>query len=287
MRILVTGATGFIGRSLVGRLSERHDVVALVRDAARLHVNSHVTAIHTDLLVPLDEERLPREIDAIVHLAQHNGVFPHASRELFAVNTARTQELLDYARHCGARQFVYASSGDVYGYRLDACSETDPANPVSFYAVTKYSSELLVRAYAAFFAPTVLRLFTPHGPGQTGRLVPTLATRIAEGKPVRLNQGNRPLLTPTFIEDVIDVFEHVVTECTAGTFNVAGNTVMSVRDLAATLGRFLGKEPFFEETGENVGSLIGDNSSVKNVLGIVPLTEFNQGLERTISTLRR
>jgi nucleoside-diphosphate-sugar epimerase len=287
MRILLTGVTGFIGRSLALRLAKRHELFALVRDVRRLEPMRRVVAIRADLLAPVDSRRLPREVDAVVHLAQHHGTFPDAGRELFAVNTARTQELLDYAIHSGARQFMFASSGDVYGYRLDACAEEDVVVPQSFYAVTKHCSEMVARAYSAHLTTTMLRLFTPYGPGQTGRLIPALATRILEGKPVSLNLGNRPLLTPTFIEDVVNAFETALESQAAGTFNVSGNTVMSVRALAEELGRQLGRGPAFQETGEDVGSLIGDNSHMKSVLGIAPVTDLHDGLNRTFSTLRR
>jgi UDP-glucose 4-epimerase len=287
MRILLTGVTGFIGKSLALRLAKRHELFALVRDVRRLEPMRGVVAIRTDLLSPVESSHLPREVDVVVHLAQHHGAFPEAGRELFAVNTARTQELIDYAMHSRAQQFVYASSGDVYGYRLDACSEEDAMVPQSFYAMTKHCSEMVVRAYSAYLAPTVLRLFTPYGPGQTGRLIPTLATRILEGKPVTLNLGNRPLLTPTFIEDVINVFETVIDKQVAGTYNVSGNTVISVRALAEELGRQLDREPAFQETGEDVGSLIGDNSQMKSVLGTAPLTDLHDGLNLTVSHLRR
>jgi UDP-glucose 4-epimerase len=283
MKIVLTGATGFIGRHLVARLAKKHEIFTLVRKPNDLPPDCHLIPIIADLRLPLDHNHLPKTADVVAHLAQHNGRFPDQAPELYAVNTARTHDLLDYARRSGAVQFILASSGDVYGYRLDACSESDPVNPKGFYAATKRSSELLALAYEGFLVPTILRLFTPYGPGQTGRLVPGLATRILQGKPVRVHKEHRPMLTPTYIDDVIDACEAAIEAHAPGVFNVSGNEVVSVKDLAETLGRFLGKVPLFEQTGEDVGNLIGDNTSLREVLGIAAVTSLHEGLARTIA----
>jgi UDP-glucose 4-epimerase len=283
MEILVTGATGFIGTHLVARLAKQHTVFALVRGPDRVPSAPTIHPIHADLLVPLNEHLLPKTIDVIVHLAQHNGSFPAEAHELYSVNTARTQDLLSYAVRSSAGQCVLASSGDVYGYRVDACREADPVNPKSFYAVTKHSSELLLQAYEGYLIPTVLRLFTPYGPGQVGRLIASLAERIRKEIPVRVHMGDRPMLTPTYIDDVAEAFERAIETRTSGIFNVAGNETVSVRGLAETIGRLLGKDPVFEETGEDVSNLIGDNTYLRQRLGLSALTALREGLERTFA----
>jgi UDP-glucose 4-epimerase len=248
-----------------------------------------VTPVRADLLRPLDRESLPAIIDVVVHLAQHNAQFPLAARELFAVNTTRTQELLDYAIRHGARQFVFASSGDVYGYRetLQPFKETDPSAPNSFYGVTKHCSEMLARQYGEFLDVAILRLFTPYGPGQTGRLVPSVGTRVHDRLPVKVHLGGRPFLTPIYIEDVVSAFEVAIETDTSGTFNVAGRAVTNVKGIAQTIGRLIGKAPVCEDTTEDVSNLIGDNTLMQQTLGIAPVVCLEEGLERTIAALRR
>jgi len=286
MRILLTGATGYIGSRVAARLSERHEIFAVVRDGATVLPSRSIVPIHADLFAPLDRNRLPQGIDVVAHLAQHNGSFPLDGRELFAVNTARAQELLDYGIRNGARQFVLASSGDVYGYRQDACAEADPVSPSSFYAITKYAAEMLAQQYEAHLDTTILRLFTPYGPDQTGRLVPAVAARVLRGEPVKIHLGNRPFLTPTYIDDVVGAFETAMESPASGIFNIAGDAQVSVRGLAEALGHLLDRVPVFEQTGEDVGNLIGENTCMKRVLGIWPAVGLNEGLERTIARLR-
>lgn len=287
MRIVLTGGTGFIGSHLIARLAKRHEIFALARNPENVAGPPNVIPVHADLLGPLNTLHLPESTDVVAHLAQHNGGFPQEARELFAVNTVRTQELLSYAVQSGARQFVLASTGDVYGYRLSPCRETDPVSPASFYAATKRSSELLTQAYENYLAPTILRLFTPYGPGQVGRLVPNLAARIGAGQAVRFHRGNRPMLSPTYIEDVMQVFETVIETHAPGLFNVAGPDVVSVRELAEAIGGLLGKEPLFEETNEDVGNMLGDNTHLKTAFRLPALTKLHDGLRLTFAAHRR
>src|SRR5437773_9540829 len=181
MRILVTGASGFIGRHLVSRLSDAHELFAVDRDPKRA-AQSETTLVLMDLARTLNVSALPAEIDIIIHLAQANVPFPEAANELWAVNTSSTQQLLEYARGARARQFMLASTGDVYGRRTGLCKETDTTAPVSYYGLTKAVAEMLVQTYSDYLRPCILRLFQPYGPDQSDRLIPKLADRIRHGR---------------------------------------------------------------------------------------------------------
>jgi len=283
MRIVITGAAGFIGQYLTASLSAQHEVIALARDTEKANLAAGISVIPMDLTAPLKTETLPTQVNVLIHLAQANVAFPEAANELFAVNTSATQHLLDYGRGAGAQQFILASTGDVYGPRLGMCRESDTAAPASYYGATKYASELLVNSYASYLKPCVLRLFQPYGPGQVNRLIPKLADRIRQGQAMRLNQGNRPHVTPIYIDDVVSAFERVIALSYAGLLNIAGDTVVSLRGLAEALGQVLGAQPNFEETDAETGDMMGDNSRMKEALGITPGVGLNEGLSHTFA----
>jgi nucleoside-diphosphate-sugar epimerase len=227
MKILVTGAAGFIGRHLVTHLAARHEVIALTRSEVHAASNKQWATVAMDLAGPLETRRLPTRIDAIISLAQANVTFPESADSLFAVNTAAVQHLLDYAKRAEIRRFVLASTGDVYGTRSGMCRESDDVFPKSFYAVTKYAAELLTAPYSDYFQSCVLRLFQPYGPGQSGRLLQRLAECIRHGQSIRLNQEGRPLLSPIYITDVTTAFE-TASQCDySGVLNVAGETIVA------------------------------------------------------------
>jgi UDP-glucose 4-epimerase len=284
MKFLVTGAGGFVGRRLVERLSARHEVCALVRDARQVAAGGRVSVVAADLARPLDASMLPARADVIIHLAQANVAFPEEADELFAVNTSAAQQLLGYGRRAGARRFLLASSGDVYGRRAGLCRESDAPAPADFYGLTKYAAELVAESYGDYLETCALRLFRPYGEGQTNRLIPKLAERIRRGEPVRLNRGDRPLMTPTHIEDVTEAFERAALASFTGALNVAGDELVSLRELARLVGEVLATSPVFEETGNEAASdMAGDNARMKRTLGGWPLVTLDEGLRRTLA----
>lgn len=283
MRVLVTGAAGFMAGHLVPALVEAgHQVVAAARDESQVPAWSGVERLGLDLDRPLDDGAVPA-VDAVVHLAQANVPFPDKAGELFRVNTLSTQGLLEHARRCGAQRFVYASSGLVYGFADEERVETDPLLPPDFYAATKAAAEHLVRSYQDFLGTTILRFYAPYGPGQTGRLVPALIGRVRTGSPVTLNGGGRPRMQPVFVADVVRLIARTLDSEGDHVLNVAGDEVASIRDLAELIGQAAGREPVFEEGDSPVaGDLLADNSCVKNLFELAPLVPLAEGLRQTV-----
>jgi nucleoside-diphosphate-sugar epimerase len=282
MKILVTGANGFIGRHLASQLTARHKVYALVRGRSQSPVANGISPIIADLARPLDRTVLPAQIDVVIHLAQANVPFPDAADELFAVNTSATQQLLHYAQLAGAKTFLLASSGDVYGRRIGLCRETDALAPADFYALTKYAAELLANAYGQYFPACVLRLFKPYGPRQANRLIPHLAERLRNQQVIRLNKDDHPHMTPIFLDDVVTAFERAINAPFAGAINIAGDEIVSFRQLAEAVGQVLEVEPMFEQTDNEVADMMGANHWMKQRLGAWPLIGLVEGLKRTL-----
>jgi UDP-glucose 4-epimerase len=280
VKILVTGAGGFIAPHMIRRLVETgSEVFALAH--RHVDVPDGTELVVRDLEQPLDDG-LP-DLDAVVHLAQANVAFPDGARALFRVNSASTHDLLERARRGGATHFVYASSGSVYGLGDGVVDEDAPRRAGDFYAVTKRVGELLVESYAPFLTTTILRLFTPYGPGQAGRLVPSLVERVSDGAPVSLNAGGRPRLSPIYVDDVVRVIERALRSGRSATVNVAGDEVVSIAELAERIGTIVGREPVFEHTGaESAGDLVADNRRMKALFGSDRLVPLSEGIGRTV-----
>lgn len=277
MTLVVTGAGGFVGRNLLPELGGLGRVVGLIRPGKTRGIGQEM--VEVDLAEPIDFGRLPDRADVVVHLAQANVSFPDDAKTLFAVNALSTQRLLDYAREAGVSQFILASSGDVYGDRTGFANEDDPVRPTSFYGMTKATSEMLVQSYERYLQPTILRLYRPYGPGQTGRLVPNLANAVLGGRTIGLNEGCRPMMTPTYIDDVTRVIVSAIEQAVGGIYNVAGDDEVSVRDLAELLGHLIGQDPIFESTGSAVGDACGDNSRMKRYIDSREPTGLQAGLQ--------
>lgn len=286
MRLLVTGAGGFIGSYLIRRLARpgTHDVLAAVRPGRAWHASAGITTLPWDLRVSQPPPAAPVAIDAVVYLAQANVSYPEAAVELHAVNVGGALVLLDYARRCGARSFVLASSGSVYGYGERPWRENDPPRPADFYGLTKVHAEQLVGAYQQFFSTCVLRLFAPYGPGQTGRLIPGLIERVRHGRPVTLRDGGRPRMNPIFIEDVLTVLEAALTLPGHHVINAAGEEALSIRDMAEAIGGAVGRRPVYEEVaGGPPGDMVGDTRRLRKLLGPGRLIPFRDGIRTMLA----
>ena len=281
MRVLVTGASGFVGRHLVPELARAgHEPLAVVRRAGSAPPDS--TEVVADLAGPLDD--LPRA-DAVVHLAQANVRFPDGAAELYAVNTVATQRLLDHARRSGASRFVLASTGSVYGFADAPLSEDDPVRAHDFYALTKVQAEELVAAYRDFFATAVLRLFVPYGPGQEGRMIPALAARVRDGRPVTLNGDGRPRSNPVYVGDVARVVLAALGRDGHVTVNVAGDEVVDIRQLAERIGAILGVEPRFEPGSTDApGDIVAATDRLHERFALRPLVSLDEGVRRTLAS---
>lgn len=251
MRILLTGASGFIGARLAARLAPAHRLYCVVRQENAVLPPAAIP-VGADLAAGLHRAALPGHVDAVMHLAQsrHYREFPEHADELYAVNTAATAALLEYAAEVGAGLFVLASTGTVYEPYGGRLAEDMALAPTSFYSATKLAAEALMQGWRSRFAGCALRLFFPFGPGQTGRLVPRLVERIRAGRPVTLDgDGDGLILVPTFVDDVAAVFEAALMGDWSGIYNVAAPRPASLRELALAIGTVIGVEPRFERSG--------------------------------------
>jgi nucleoside-diphosphate-sugar epimerase len=278
--IVVTGATGFVGRALVTALVPRHDVVCLVRNAGALVPGA--VAVPGDLTDRLSLAQLPGRPDAVVHLAQGSGGYPEHAPTQFEINAAATSRLLDYAGRSGAGRFVFTSTGTVYAPSLGALGEESAldADP-EFYVLTKRVAERLVLSRAASMSTLVLRLFAPYGPGQRDRLVPRLIDAVRTGASITLRGGGSPRLNPIWIDDLVEILEAAVAGTGDGVVNVAGPKAVGIRDIALIAGAALGREPrFVTDPTPVAGDYVADTTRMRSVFGARALVEPDDGIAR-------
>jgi nucleoside-diphosphate-sugar epimerase len=289
VRILLTGASGFIGTPLLRTLAEQHDVHALSRRGPVAGAPDGVRWIEADLRDAGLAQRLPGELDVIVHLAQSELYrdFPGGARDVYEVNVHSTFTLLEHARRIGASRFVFASTGGVYGYNEQQVTERHPVEPLNFYLSSKYAAEVLIANYRELFHTVVLRPFFVYGPGQRGMLVATLARRVIDGAEISIDGDPGIGLNPTYVDDAVRAFAAAVTHTASGVFNVAGDESLNLRELVERLGAIAGTAPSIRHAGTSGSSaLLGDNSLMREVLGVAPQTTLDEGLRRVVDELR-
>ncbi len=252
MRILVTGATGYIGSRLCRHLASQkeHEIISLQRPG---HPTAdEMKSIEWDLSNPIDETALPESVDAVVHLAlaRNFRLFPEGVADLFSVNVRATVELLEYARKASASHFLMASTGNSVAPDYKQIIGENPIPPNDFYTASKLAAEALCRPYRSCFPINILRAFFPYGPGQDEKTIQRMIANIKAGKPISLarsTDGNGDQLSLIYVDDFVGLIAQSIKEKWNGLFDVAAQEILSVRQIAEEIGRQLDIEPVFEE----------------------------------------
>ena len=274
MRILVTGATGFLGSRLVAHLARAHEIWAMTRcDPPREVPRMHW--LRQDLAEDRWDVALPAQMDAVIHLAQspHFRNFPEAAREVYAVAAGATMRLLDWSVRAGARHFILASTGGLYGSSDAPLRETDALpemrSQLGFYFAAKRASELLATQYAGEINAIILRYFFVYGSGQAPQmLMPRLVANIRGGQPVYLHGEEGIRLNPIHVDDAVTSVERCLELTESRLFNVAGPQVASLRDIALAIGRRVGREPVFTvDATVRPNHLVADIRRMTSALG--------------------
>jgi UDP-glucose 4-epimerase len=295
MKILITGAGGFVGKRLVALLAQRgHEVLAVLRRepeaAERAWFDSPgVRPLFLDLS-RFDTDELPSDVDAMITLAQSSRFrdFPAEADEVFAVNVTANLQLLQWAVKTGVKRIVHASSGGIYGGRTGgSVQETDLLavdSPLGFYLGSKLCSEVVLQNYRHFFETAViLRPFFIYGPGQRPDMfIARLVESIREGKPVSL-QGNGGLrVNPVYVDDAAEAFAAALDLKGVHVINVAGPDILELRQVCDRIGAILQVAPNYESRPGNPVDYVGDVSQAREKLGMNGIP-FAVGIARMIA----
>lgn len=286
-RILITGASGYLGARVLNLLRLKHEVCAVVRRREGPPLEN-VTYFEIDLSRSWSQQELPASVDGVVHLAQARDYrrFPGKAAEIFGVNLASTASLLDYAHRAGAQSFILASTGGVYGSIKGKITGATPANPpdgeLGYYFRTKLAAEMLAHAYANFMRVSILRPFFIYGPGQPeDRLVGKIIELVRSGREVQLDGEDGMCLNPIYVDDAAELVGVLVDRGGPEILNVAGPDAVTIKYIAETAGSHLDAKPQFNTTLRESGRLVADHLPVAELLGR-QLVGFDDGLARVI-----
>jgi dTDP-glucose 4,6-dehydratase len=305
-RVLVTGATGFIGSHLVRRLVvDGADVHALTSNVssvypARLHDLKDQITLHEGNLVDRSA------MDVLVARAQpshilHLGAYTHVGKswrrvdECIQANIQGTVNLLQALDGTGYDRFVYTGTSEIYGDIDVPFGEEAAVKPVSPYSVSKYAGERYCQMFHQGYAwPLVMvRPFNAYGPWQTpDRVIPEIIGRAVRGEALKMTQG-RQTREFNFVEDLVDGF--VLAATTEGIdgelFNLGCGEEVSMRDLATTILDLMDNpiEPEFgalPDRPTEIWRMYCDSSKARSRLGWEPRHSLEDGLRKTIDWYR-
>ena len=310
-RVIVTGAAGFIGSTLVERLlAEGRSVVGLDSFDPFYAESMKRANLRTALASPRyrlvegdirDETALADAFaggaDAVVHLAALAGVRPSLERPIaYAdVNVRGTAAVAQAAVRAGSPRMLFASSSSVYGERGegDAFRETDPVeHPISPYAATKRAGELLLHSFhhAHALSVTCARIFTAYGPRQRPDLaIRKFAERILRGDPIPVYGDGSALRDFTYVDDLVDGLVRAIdTDLGFAILNFGAGRTVALSDVIAALERALGRKATIEwlprQTGD-VSRTWSDSGAARRALGYAPGVSLEEGIGRFVEWL--
>jgi nucleoside-diphosphate-sugar epimerase len=289
VKVLLTGATGFLGRHTLNHLAEPHDVVVLARRKPPSALRDLADWVVMDLAEPIDPARLPARVDAVVHLAQSERFreFPKGAPDVFAINVAGTFGLLEYARKARASRFIHASTGGVYRGGPEPLTEDAPLGPKGFYGASKAAAERLVEAYAGPLQTIVLRPFFLYGPWQSGMLIANLTERVLAGEVVEVRGKPGIRLSPTYVDDAASAFSAALEVEGNQICNVAGSEAVTLTELVGLIGQVSGLTPRLRSIeAPPGGDLVADTRMMRHVLGVAPQVSLREGIQRAVTAAR-
>lgn len=309
--VLVTGAAGFIGSTLVDRLLEEgRQVVGLdsfdpFYAESEKRRNLEAAEKSPDFRLVVGDIRDPELVegllagtrfDCIVHLAALAGVQPSFERPAaYAdVNVRGTSILLEATVRNGSSRVVFASSSSVYGERQSGpFLETDRVDrPISPYAATKKAGELVAHAFhsAHGLDVTCVRFFTAYGPRQRPDLaIRRFAERMQQGKPIAIYGDGSAVRDFTNIADVVDGLVRAVdTPLGYAVLNFGAGRAITVLEMIEQLERALGVTAERDFQAPRVGDVprtLADVSAARKALGYQPRVPFEEGIDRFVAWL--
>jgi UDP-glucose 4-epimerase len=301
MKVLVTGAAGFIGSHLAEKLlTSGHDVVGIdnfldnypryfkENNLATLQQNPKFTFLDDDLLLA-DMPRLLSGVSYVFHLAGQPGVRSSWGREFARYtenNIMATQRLLETAKELKLAKFVYASTSSVYGDTSDLPMREDGGTrPVSPYGATKLAAEHLCYLYwKAFGVPTVaLRFFTVYGPRQRPDMFFHIFMRaLLRDEEVPLYDDGEQTRDFTYCADIVDGLVNAAFYSGAGeVFNLGGGSEVSVLGAIAMAERIAGRKAKIKRFDRQKGDVRHTRARLdeaKRKLNYSPAVDLEAGL---------
>jgi len=308
-RVLITGASGFIGSHTVESALERgYSVRVFLRYNSTGYVGNlrflgkklkDIEIFWGDIMDYTSVLRAVKGVDYVIHLAAQISV-PYSFQNPidFAMNNVvGTTNILKASVECGISKFVYTSTSEIFGGSDEPLNEDSLRIPKSPYSASKVGADAMVKSffYTYDLNTLILRPFNTFGPRQSIRaLIPWIIYQGLRSEKVKL--GNlEPKRDFTYVKDTVEGILLAIEKETEGgdEINLGTGRSFSVMEVVEVVSKVLGKnlkveveEKLKRPKKAEVFNLIADNSKAKRILGWEPKWSFEEGVRETVEYVR-
>lgn len=298
MKVVVTGATSFIGSVTVRQLLERgHEVVAVVRPNSKTRIQlerqlerkweNQLTLIELELM---EISNLSESADGWIHIGWEGAGSDNRTLETVQQgNVIQTLESVRVAKKMGCKRFLFTGSQAEYGICKETTTEEHQLNPVSEYAKAKVQVGNLAKDLCKNLEIEYIhtRIFSVYGPDDhPWSLIQSCLRTWKQGDVMSLGPCTQ-LWNFLYIEDTASALVQLLEEAPAGTYNIASEDTRSLRDYIEEMYLLNGKQGNFvygqrPPNAEGVVSLIPDITKIKQLTSWRPRTSFQEGIYETM-----
>lgn len=324
MKILVTGAAGFIGSRLIELLDDKNEIVGI--DNLNDYYDTSLKIARLNKLNPKNNFRFLKmnladkdsmlnlfskeNFDIVIHLGAQAGVRYSIENPYAYIdsNIMGMMNILEGARNNPVQHLIYASSSSVYGgnEKVPFSTEDSVDHPVSLYAATKKSNELMAHTYSNLFdIPTTgLRFFTVYGPfGRPDMAYFSFTNKIVKGETIEVFNNGDMMRDFTYIDDVVEAIIRLIPEIPQRNpnwtekdvseswapyriFNIGNSTPVKLLDFIETIEKHLGikaKKVFKPMQPGDVQKTFADVADLERVINFKPTTTIDSGIKKFVN----
>jgi len=298
MKLLLTGASGFVGRNVLLRAPREWEILAIYHQATDLeafvsrHRLAHVRLVKCNLTDEAEVRAMAAasggRADAAVYLAANGDPTASASRPRWDLES-NTVALINVLQHCPVGRVVFVSSGAVYDGLVGAVTPSTAVAPRLPYAISKLASEQYVRFFAerqrAVESYANVRFFGAYGPYEPERKITTRWLRAVMGgqRSFTIRGNGQNLIDFMYVDDAVEALLALATAAGySGTVDLASHAPISVNDVVQTMARVLGVEISVAHQGhtEEFIEFITVDRTMRERFGFEPKTSFEDGVRR-------
>jgi len=290
LKIAVFGAEGFVGKNVVNGLQKNFEIIP----SDILNKSNHENYKKADITNFQEVSRVVKDCDAIVHLAAHQ-LGPSLKEPILNanINIIGTLNILQAAKEESINKVIFSSASSVVGeVKQSPVDEEHPCIPKTPYGAAKLACENYLRVFHEIYGINYLifRFFNIYGPHQVIGIIPNTITSIKTGLPVEITGGGSQTRDFVFIEDFIPILEKAIKNQIKNTIvNFGTGYGTSIIEVIKLIGKVLGLEPKIlwqpASKGE-ISNFVADTKKLKNLLGKVPTTSLEEGLQKTIEYMQ-